>query len=258
MTTEFDLYVRRDSWLHRLDPRAKLLFVAEVTLLLFLWPNLWVAAGAILLCSLILWQAQIPAAQVGRIWRVMAPLMGMVFVLTALFGGGQGPAWLNWGPLAVTAGSVQQGALLALRLLALALAFSLWLFTTDQAAMVRGFLALHVPFAWGLTLALALRYLPIFAGLLAQVRDAQQARGLELEQRHFWQRLAAYRPVLVAMVITALRQSEHLGWALEARATGAAGVRRTTYRPLRLRPADRRALAGLIMLFVAGVGLRFL
>jgi energy-coupling factor transport system permease protein len=124
--------------------------------------------------------------------------------------------------------------------------------------MVRGFLALRVPYTWGLTLALALRYLPIFAGLLAQVRDAQQARGLDLEQRHFWQRLAAYRPVLVAMVITALRQSEHLGWALEARATGAAGVRRTIYRPLRLRRADWGVLGGLIAILVAAIGLHIL
>ena len=108
-----------------------------------------------------------------------------------------------------------------------------------------------------MTLALALRYLPVFSGLFAQVRDAQAARGLNLEERRFWQRLRAYRPVLVAMVILALRQSEQLGWALEARALGAQGVRRTVFHPLRLRRTDVAVMAGLAAVLLLGLGLRF-
>ena len=184
--------------------------------------------------------------------------MVMVFALTAIFGAGTGAAWFAAGPLTITANSVTRGALLALRLLALATIIFLWLFTTDQAAMVRGFVALGVPYEWGLTLALALRYLPLFAALFEQVRDAQQARGLDLEQQSFRGRLQAYRPVLIAMMISALRNSEHLGWALEARALGAPGVRRSTFRPLRLRSADVAALALLSAIFITGIILRFL
>jgi energy-coupling factor transport system permease protein len=250
---DFDLYVRRDTWLHRLDPRVKLAFVVEATVLTLLWLNIWVPVAMILLCSVVLGQARIPALHVVRIWRLIAPLMVMAFVLTALFGGGAGAPWLRIGPLAVTPAAVQYGALLAVRLLALALIVSLWLFTTDQASMVRSFVALRVPYTWGLTLALALRYLPIFAGLFEQVRAAQQARGLDLETGGFWQKLRAYRPVLIAMMISALRNSERLGWALEARAVGATGVRRTTFRPLHLRRSDVLVLAGLSVAFAAGV-----
>ena len=139
----------------------------------------------------------------------------MVLVLTALFAGGSGPSIVSIGPLRVTVDGVMQGLLLAARLLALGLAFFFWLSTTDQAAMVRGFVALKMPYTWGLTLALALRYLPILAGLFEQVREAQQARGLDLGQKRFFERLSAYRPVLIAMLIDALRNSERLGWALK-------------------------------------------
>ena len=142
--------------------------------------------------------------------------------------------------------------------LALALAFFLWLSTTDQRELVAGFVALHMPYSWGLTLTLALRYLPILAGLFQQVVEAQQARGLDLARRGFMARLRAYRPVLVALVIGALRHSERLGWALETRALGAPGVVRTTYRPLRLKPVDRLCLAVLAVVLVAGVVLRTL
>jgi energy-coupling factor transport system permease protein len=256
MQTNFDLYVRRNSWLHTLDPRAKLLFIVDACLFVFLWPTVWTALVVIALTAACFWWGQIPAGYQARIWRMMGPLMVLVFVLTAIFGAG--PAWLRIGPLAVTPDSVALGAMLGLRLLALALVIFLWLFTTDQATMVRGFLALHVPYEWGLTLALALRYLPIFAGLFTQVREAQQARGLELEQRSFFQRLRAYRPVLIAMIITALRQSERLGWALEARALGARGVPRTTFRPLHLRRADYLALIVLAATLFTEIALRVL
>jgi energy-coupling factor transport system permease protein len=257
MQTDFDLYVRRNSWLHALDPRAKLLFIVDACLLVFLWPTVWTALAVIALGAACFWQAQIPPTYLARIWRMMGPLMILVFVLTAIFGGA-GPAWMRVGPLAVTPASVQLGAMLGLRLLALALVIFLWMFTTDQATMIRGFLALRLPYEWGLTLALALRYLPIFAGLFTQVREAQQARGLELEQRSFFERLTAYRPVLVAMIITALRQSEHLGWALESRALGSHGVRRTTFRPLRLRRTDFVALVALAAVLLAEIIMRVL
>jgi energy-coupling factor transport system permease protein len=256
MGVNFDLYLRRDTAIHRLDPRVKFAFVVEATLLTFLWPSIGMALGMIGVCGLGFWRARIPAAHIGRIVRLIAPLMVMVFGLTAIFGRGTGEALIAAGPLAVTANSLARGALLTLRLLALATIVFLWLFTTDQAAMVRGFVALGVPYEWGLTLALALRYLPLFAALFEQVRDAQQARGLDLEQQSFRGRLQAYRPVLIAMMISALRNSEHLGWALESRAVGAQGVKRTTFRPLHLRRTDGVALALLICIFIVAITLR--
>ncbi len=256
MAVSFDLYVPRDTAIHRFDPRVKLAFAVEATLLTFLWPTIGVMVALIGVCLLGFWRARIPAARLGGVVRLLAPLLAMVFGLTAIFGTGE--ALIAAGPLAITVDSLVRGALLALRLLALALIIFLWLFTTDQAALVRGFVALGLPYEWGLTLALALRYLPLFAALFEQVRDAQQARGLDLEQRGFRRRLLAYRPVLIAMFISALRNSEHLGWALEARALGAAGVRRSTFRPLHLRPFDWFVLAILGVAFIVAVALRIL
>jgi energy-coupling factor transport system permease protein len=124
--------------------------------------------------------------------------------------------------------------------------------------MVRGFLELRMPYEWGLTLALALRYLPIFAGLYSQVRDAQQARGLDMARGGLWARLRALPPVLVAMIITALRNSEHLGWALETRALGVRGVRRTVFRPLRMARTDWLAAGVLAAALLVAVLLRVL
>jgi energy-coupling factor transport system permease protein len=258
MRAEFDLFIRRDTWLHKLDPRVKLLFVLEASLFLLLWPGLSMAAAMLGLCTALLWAARIPPSRIGQIWRTVGVLSLMVFLLTALFGGGESPILFQLGPLRITAGAVEQGAVLAVRLLALALIFACWLFTTDQASMVRGFVALRMPYEWGLTLALALRYLPIFAGLFEQVREAQQARGLDLDAGGFWKRLRAHEPVLVAMIVTALRNSEHLGWALEARAFGAHGVRRSEFRSLHLDRMDWLVAGTLALALFAAIALRAL
>jgi energy-coupling factor transport system permease protein len=258
MGVEFDVYVRRNTWLYALDPRVKLALVAEAIVFTFLWPSAWGALAVSAACLLLLWQAQVPTARILAFLRGIVPLLLMVLVLTALFAGGSGPALVAIGPLRITADGVLQGIMLASRLLALGLAFFFWLSTTDQAAMVRGFVALRMPYTWGLTLALALRYLPILAGLFGQVREAQQARGLDLGQKRFYERLAAYRPILIALLISALRNSERLGWALEARALGAHGIRRSVFRPLHLRRTDLWALAVLAALLLAGISLRML
>jgi energy-coupling factor transport system permease protein len=258
MQPSFDLYVPRDTWLQALDPRVKLLFVIVATALLFISPWIWSAAAMALVCTGLLWAARVSWQQIGSVWSAIGVLAAMVFVLTAIFGGGGGAILLQLGPIAVTSGSLVQGLLLAARLVALALIFACWLFTTDQSSMVRGFVALRMPYEWGLTLALALRYLPVFAGLYGQVRDAQQARGLELGRGGVGERLRALKPVLIAMIITALRNSEHLGWALEARALGVRGVRRTVYRPLRMTHVDWLIASALAGVLLAAVLLRIL
>ena len=257
MSSSFDVYVRRTTWLYCLDPRVKLAFVAIAVALTFLWPSVAVALGVAAASLLLLLFAGVGAPRIYRFLRGLAPLLVVVLALTTLFSPAAGPAWFSVGPLRVTPAGFQQGALLATRLLALGLAFFFWLSTTDQGEMVRGFVALGLPYEWGLTVALALRYLPILAGLMEQVREAQEARGLDLQQRGFLARLRAYGPILIAVMIGALRHGERLGWALESRALGAA-VRRTDSRPLRLRRDDALALAFLAVVLAGAVALRLL
>lgn len=258
MSAGFDSYVRRSTWVHALDPRVKLAFVALVFLFAFLWYAPWPSLVIIAVC---LWLAGCARLGWGRIRRFLwglAPLLLFIFVVTALLGQRAGVIWFQWGWLQLTEAAVEQGLILVSRLLSLALIFFVWLSTTDQRELVSGFTALRLPYIWGLTLTLALRYLPILAGLFQQVVEAQQARGLDLAQRGFMARLRAYRPVLVAVVIGALRHGERLGWALESRALGTPDVRRTTYRSLKFRPADRIALALLAVALVITLLLRIL
>jgi energy-coupling factor transport system permease protein len=240
MSVSYDLYQPGDSWLHRLDPRTKLLGVVCGCGVLLLYRNLGVMLAALLLIHLLLYSAHVARARIMWVWKLTLPTMIMIALLWVVFYPGEGPVLLAWWVVRVTAHNLAQGLAVALRISALAFTIFLWLFTTDQATLVRSLVALGLPYAWGLTIAMALRYLPTMASTLRMISDAQQARALDLTQGNPLKRARAYMPIIVAMLISALRTAENLSRALESRALGVS-PRRTTLRPLHFRRRDLAA-----------------
>ncbi|NLE77354.1 MAG: energy-coupling factor transporter transmembrane protein EcfT, partial [Chloroflexi bacterium] len=225
MSVVFDLYVARDSWLHRLDPRVKLLAVLGGTLLILSWISLALCLLALALLHLLLWSARVPASKLRWAWATLLPITVLIPLLWPLFSHEPGPTLLAWGPLQITTPSLVRGLAMAARVDALAFLYFAWLFTTSQSKLVRSFVRLGLPYEWGLMVAISLRYLPTFYGTYLSVRDAQQARGLILGAGGPLQRLRAFMPIMVAVVIQALRATENLSRALEARGFGGAHCR---------------------------------
>jgi energy-coupling factor transport system permease protein len=255
MSPRFDLYVSRQSWLHQLDPRTKMTFVAVSFFLLLLADHLAFMLGYMVLVHLLLWGARIPGDRIRWLWRQMWPVSLLILLLWPLSNPDGSPVLLEWWRIRVTLPGVSQGLLAALRVNALAFAVFVLLLTTDQARLVQGLVRFGLPFEWGLTLGIGLRYLPLLYGAYGAISDAQRARGWTPERAGLARRLRAYVPTLVALVISALRLTDTLTLALAARGFRP-GHPRTTRRPLRLRRDDWACLAGLALLSVAAVGWR--
>jgi energy-coupling factor transport system permease protein len=237
MSLAFDLYLPHPSWLHRLDPRVKILLLLAGTVILLTFQNLFVCLAWVLANHALYLSARVPFAKLRWMWALMLPVSVLVVVTWPLvYQEGGAVLWEFW-KIKITSLSVAHGVALALRLNALAQIYFLLLFTTDQMALVRGLVRLGVPFEWGLTLAIALRYIPAFFGTFQMIVEAQQARGLRLDRGSWLKRLRAYLPILVAMIITALRTMDSLSRALEARALGAA-PERTSLKVLRFTRRD--------------------
>jgi energy-coupling factor transport system permease protein len=257
MSFSFDLYVPRRSWLHTMDPRAKLAFVFLGTVLMLTFKNLFIMLLSLLITHLIIFSADVPGHKIRWVWKAMLPINVLIPTLWVVFYP-EGPTVLfQFWFLKVTALSVLRGVSLALRLDAIAFLCFTWLFTTDQASLVRSLVRLGLPFEWGLVLAIGLRYIPTFYGLYNVVSEAQQARALDLNKGNFFIRVRSYLPILVSMIISALRTSEQLARAMESRALGLPGVKRTCLRDIRFRPADYAYTVLLIATFSVLLTLRF-
>lgn len=249
----FDFYLPGRSWLHRLDPRVKLLFVAEMTILLLALPGFPSTLGVLLLCHLLLVAAHVPAARLAALWRLMLPLTLLVPLLWLPLIPQGTPVLLSFWRITITLPALLQGLLMAARLDALAFVFFVWLLTTEQDSIVAGFVRLGLPYRWGLTLSLALRYLPTLHAIYLQIVDAQRSRGLDLNEGTVLQRSRNRLPVLVPLLVTALRSSENVGRALEARALGTMDVKRTSLHELHMARLDVVMLALLLGLIPAVV-----
>ena len=265
MSFSFDLYVQRRSWLHAVDPRVKLAFVFLGTVLMLAFKNLFIMLLSLAITHLIISSAGVPGHKVRWVWKTMLPINIMIPLLWVIFYP-EGPTVLfQFWFLKVTALSFLRGIALALRLDAIAFICFTWLFTTDQTSLVRSLVKLGLPFEWGLVLAIGLRYIPTFYGLYTVVSEAQQARALDLTRgnpstgsgRRFFTRVRSYLPILVAMIISALRTSEQLARAMESRALGLPGVERTCLRGIRFRPADYAYTVLLVAVFSLLLTLRF-
>jgi energy-coupling factor transport system permease protein len=107
-----------------------------------------------------------------------------------------------------------------------------------------------------LTLAIALRYLPTLYGIYTTVSEAQQARGWVVGEGSFVQRIKSYLPILVAVIVTALRLADNLSMALSARGFQS-GAKRTYLRDLELSLADKVCLPLLAVLLTFFLIVRF-
>jgi len=231
MNGTYDLYQPGGSWLHRLDPRAKLLLVTCIILVLLTYGNLWVMVLVLLGIHLTLRAAGIDTQRIRWVWKITLPTMILIAVLWPLLYPAGQEAFLSIWFVRLSLRNIAQALAIAIRIGAVGFVIFVWLFTTDQTAQVRGLVSLGLPFDWGLVIAMALRFLPTMAVTFRTIMEAQQARGLDLGKGNLLQRIRNYAPILVSMIITALRTADHVSRALESRALGAS-PRRTSLHAL--------------------------
>jgi energy-coupling factor transport system permease protein len=82
--------------------------------------------------------------------------------------------------------------------------------------------------------------------------DAQKSRGLELEKGNFLKRIRNYIPILIPLIVSAIRRSLELAEAMESRAWGASEKRTNLY-VLKLRKDDVALVAIAVGMLVLAV-----
>ena len=190
-------YVLRDSPLHRAPAGWKLVALAVSSSALFLVrSSLAVVTAAVLVTGAYVLARVGPAAP----WAQLRPLRFLVPVLFLV----------QW----IVMDAASAAALTSRVVLVVAMAGLVTLTTRTSELMTaieRGLGPLRRigvdPDRIALTMSLALRAVPVVAGLLTRIREAQRARGCERD----------LRALAVPLVVGALRQADAMGDALKAR-----------------------------------------
>jgi energy-coupling factor transport system permease protein len=251
------LYVHRDSFVHRLHPITKVLFLVVVFLagLLVTHPLPTLAIGLFVAAGVVGARAGATFAGLWRFWILL-------FLITAIIWTyawpGTGPV-ARLGPFALPLRGALFGLAMGTRLGVFLAAGLLVLVTTRVEAIAAALRRIGLPFTVGFVLTLAFRLVPVFAGTAATVVAAHAARGYELDRGGPMTRLRRRARLVVPIFLSGLRNADGMALALEARgfAPGAPGPpgRRGRRPDLDARPLGWRdgVVGGALLLLIGGV-----
>jgi len=241
-------YCPGDSWLHRLDPRSKLVATVAIAVALFVrdsFPPLAVFTAVVLLGAVV---SRVP---LSWFWRGIKPvlwLIALTLIAQLLFAKGEPIAEL--GPFKVTREGLETAGLLSLRLIVLVVVGLLLTFTTPPIPLTDGLAWLLRPLRkvrfpseeLALMVTIALRFIPTLLTELQTIMRAQRARGADFSHGGPLRRARALVPVLVPLFIVSFRRADDLALAMEARCYEP-GQRRTRLHPLQAGYRDGVLLA---------------
>jgi len=149
-----------------------------------------------------------------------------------------------------TAFDIEEAAAMTLRFVVLVESFSVFFLTTSPDHLGLALEQSKVPFEFAFAFTTAVRFVPVLAEEAQTIMDAQKARGLELEKGNLMKRIRNYIPVLIPLIVSAIRRSLELAEAMESRAWGACKKRTNLY-ALKLHRGDYILLALSIVILVA-------
>jgi energy-coupling factor transport system permease protein len=248
VTGFMDFYTPGTTFLHRMDPRVKILAVVLLSLLAFILSELLYLLVLFAFIFLLLYLARVSFGKAFFALKFLFRFMALVVVLWPLFDPVGTPVLFELGILKVTLPAIERGVAAALRIGCLATVWYILMFTTQQRDLVHALVRMGLRFDFGLALAIALRFIPTFSYTIEAVKDAQRARGMELEKGGLVRRSRNYVAVLLPAIVSAIRTADTLSLALQSRAYGARRDR-TYLRELRMRRSDFVALTVAVALF---------
>jgi len=219
------------SPIHQLDPRVKFFYVLVMFVIAIMFNQL--------LPLILLFFIQLPfvfVAGVQREW--VRSLRGALFfaIMIFLFNFVFQYFWTEY-PLPPSPSLLEYSIAMTLRFIVLIESFSMFFLTTSPDHLGLALEQSHVPYEFCFAFTTAVRFVPVLAEEAQTIMDAQKARGLELERGNFIKKVKNYIPILIPLIVSAIRRSLELAEAMESRAWGATEKRTNLY-VLRVKRGD--------------------
>ena len=258
----FGRYIPGDSFIHRLDARAKLIFVFLFIMVVFI-ANDWVTYGILLLFTLLI----IRLSKI-RLYFLINGLKPVVFLiiftfLLHLFFTREGPIIFNWKFITIYEEGLKQGIFIAVRFTVLVVLTSILTLTTTPISITDALEILLNPLKkWrlpvhelALMMSISLRFIPTLMDETDKIMKAQMARGSDMTTGSMKERMNAIVPLLIPLFVSAFKRAEDLATAMEVRGYKG-GEGRTRYRKLEWATRDTLITLSLVVLAAILVYLR--
>lgn len=232
------------SPIHNLDPRVKFVYVICIFVAAILFRDI--------LPMVVLFVMQLPFVFLARVQRQwLRSLRGAAFLASFIFIINIVTTYFTKS-YTLPVADVENAFAMTMRFVVLVESFSVFFLTTSPDHLGLALETSRVPYEFAFAFTTAVRFVPVLAEEAQTIMDAQKARGLELEKGGLMKRIRNYIPILIPLIVSAIRRSLELAEAMESRAWGAC-KKRTNLFALRLRRGDYVLIALTIIVLVVAI-----
>ena len=250
-------YIPADSFIHKLDPRCKLLITVLSMILIFMSGSFTAMAMWVFLIIFTAKKSQVPAKALIRSAKPILVLIIFTSFLHIFFTGGDNIIF-SIGPLKASAEGAVTAFRMGLRLYLLVLFTALLTFTTSPSELSDGLEAAFGPFKRfgfpahevAMMMTIALRFIPTLFEETERIINAQVSRGADFVSGGMIKRAKAYIPVLIPLFVLVFKRADTLASAMEARCYRGGKGRVRMYQ-LKWGIAENRALAVFVVFSAA-------
>lgn len=237
-------FVQGDSFVHRLDPRVKLVAAIFLMIVALLSRQAWQIALVFVMTLVFIHLADVKFSDVLKSIRPILFLLIFAFVLNLFTG--QGEPLVTVAGLEITRDGLITGVKTLFRLSLLIVNTTLFLtLTTTPILIADAMERLLSPLAklrfpvheMAMMMSIALRFVPTLLDEAEKIMKAQSARGADYDTGGPVKKAKGLISILIPLFISSFRRADELATAMEARCYHG-GEGRTRYREMKFTPND--------------------
>ena len=212
------------SFVHKLDPRTKLLAVVLYIVALFLAKSFITYGIMFLLLAVSIAISKVPLKSIVRGLKPVVFIVVFTAILNLFYTPGDHVLVKVW-ILTITLEGVFNAFFMVVRILMLIAGTFLLTYTTSPILLTDALESLLGPLKkikvpvheLAMIMSIALRFIPTLIEETDKIMSAQRARGADFESGNLIQRAKALIPLLVPLFISAFRRADELAVAMECR-----------------------------------------
>ncbi len=254
-------YVPGNSFIHKLDPRTKILVSLIYIICLFVVDRFIGYAFIVGFLGMAVYIAKLPLRYLYKGLKPVFFLIVLTSVLNIFMLRG-GELIFELGFLKIYKEGIVTAAFMAIRLVLLIMGTSVLTLTTSPIELTDGIERLLKPIGkeiaheLAMMMTIALRFIPTLIDETDKIMKAQKARGADFESGGLIQKAKSLIPLLVPLFISSFRRADELAMAMEARCyRGGAG--RTRMKVLKFTSKDTIAFIATVILVSICLAIRF-
>lgn len=217
-------YFPMDSIIHKLDPRAKLLFTVVFIVIVFVCNNFVSLFFCLALAMAIILASKIPLKTVTKGLKpillivIITSILQIAYVKTGI-------TLIEVWKIQITSGGVLTAIFMALRISLLIVMSTMLTYTTSPTALTNGLDRVFAPFkkigidfhTVTMIMTIALRFIPTLIEEVDKIMSAQKSRGANFEQGSIVKRAKALIPLFIPLLFNSIRRAYELANAMTCR-----------------------------------------